>query len=481
VALAVLALAVTLAVHVSPWATKGFGVSHDGYNGAMWGLGARAARDDPLGHRLGGVQPQGYRYANHPPLTVWAATATTALGGERPAAVRAPAALASLAALAVLALLLRDAGFSPPEAVAGVVLAGTSAMFLTYGAMLDTPVVALPFGLAAVAAAQRAWQGRPAPDVLVLAVGALAGLAGWQALLAAGLAGGLALLSGRGPGPRSARVLLAGAAAGLALTLGWIAWVEGTLLELADQASLRSGAGESWLDRQGRFLLDLYGPALLAVLAAGLLVGLARGDGADDRAGGRTGWWGGARPLLAVLVTVVVLYVVAFRQAAGIHDYWTYWGVALVAGAGAAGARAVLGLRRRLPDRAGPVVAAVVALVVLGVAAAGAGRRSDADRAIQEGLDAVPVLAAAPRAPEPDAATVAVRDADRTGAPWANWATHGEALRPTRAELAALPADRLLFFRAEGPLDPALRAAAVAVRGRYVLVPAGAYRQALGR
>ena len=42
-AFTIVALAATLVIHVSPWITKGFGYSTDGYNGAMWGLGARGA------------------------------------------------------------------------------------------------------------------------------------------------------------------------------------------------------------------------------------------------------------------------------------------------------------------------------------------------------------------------------------------------------------------------------------------------------
>lgn len=168
--LTIVALAATLVVHVSPWVTKGFGYSYDGYNGAMWSLGARGAVDDPIGNRLGGIQPSGYRYANHPPLLVWTTAVTGGLTGERPVALRAPALLASLVALVLLAALLRDAGFDPVEIAGGLAVAGTSAMFLTFGAMLDTPVLSLPFGLAALWTAQRAWQGRPPPGP-VLPVG----------------------------------------------------------------------------------------------------------------------------------------------------------------------------------------------------------------------------------------------------------------------------------------------------------------------
>ena len=244
-------LAATLVIHVSPWVTKGFGYSADGYNGAMWGLGARGAVEDPIGNRLGGIHPSGYRYANHPPLLVWTTAVTGGLTGERPVALRAPALLASLAALVLLAALLHDAGFGLGDVAGGLAVAGTSAMFLTYGAMLDTPVLSLPFGLAAVWAAQRAWQGRPPPRPVLMATGLAAALAGWQSLLAAALATALTLLSPSADGRRAGRVLGTGALAGLAITLAWIAWVEGTLLALGDQVAYRTSFDTGdWLSRQ---------------------------------------------------------------------------------------------------------------------------------------------------------------------------------------------------------------------------------------
>ena len=466
-AVTLLALAATLVVHVSPWVAEGFGTSHDGFNGATWGLAARGARADPIGNRLGGVHPDGYRYANHPPLLVWTATATTAVVGESPFALRAPALLASLAALALLALLLLDAGLAPGAVAAGLAVAGTTGMFLTYGALVDTPVFSFPVGLAALAAAQRAWQGRPPPRWVLAALGALAALAGWQALLATGLA---TLLAHAGPGRegrRAARWLGAGLAGGLALTVAWIAWVQGTLARLGDQAATRTRTGTAdWFGRQELYLGDLYGPAVLAVTAAGLAVALLL---APTR----------VRPLVAVVAATVVLYTLAFREGSQVHDYWTFWGVALVAGTVAALAHAISAWARPRPLLVARAVPAVLVVAVLALAVAGATHRSRADGAIRDGVGAAEVLALAPRALDPRQSTVAVRRAE-DGAPWADFVTHGSAATPTPEELAQLPPDRLVFLVTIAEPDAEVRAAAIAIDGRNVLMAAGDYQRITG-
>lgn len=481
-AFTIVALAATLVIHVSPWITKGFGYSTDGYNGAMWGLGARGAIEDPIGNRLGGVHPSGYRYANHPPLLVWTTAVTGGLTDERPVALRAPALLASLVALLLLAALLRDAGFGLGEIAGGLAVAGTSAMFLTYGAMLDTPVLSLPFGLAAIGAAQRAWQGRPPPAPVLVIAGLLAALAGWQSLLAVVVGAALTLCSPSTDGRRAGRILGAGAAAGLAITLAWIAWVKGTLLALGDQAAYRAGIDTAqWLDRQQTHAGDLYGPVLLVVAAVGLVLAVALphrpNPATSDAPMPRS--WTGARPLAGLLASVVILYTVIFREASALHDYWTFWGVALLAVAATALLHEVVHVASRLPR---PAAVAVQSLAVVGVvvlALSGAGHRSRADQSIQEGLGAVPVLAAAPRASSPDQATIVVRGPEQI-LPWADFATGGRARGALPADLARLPPDTMVFLIANGDPSPEVRTAAAAVDGRYVLIRAGDYQRIVG-
>ncbi|QYG95235.1 hypothetical protein HC251_24255 [Iamia sp. SCSIO 61187] len=483
-------VAVAFLVAVAPWATDDFGYSLDGFNGAAWGLGARALADDPLDSRLGGVRPEGDRYANHPPLTVWSAAIGSAVSGDEPAAVRAPALLAGLLALAVLALLLHDAGLRPAATAAGVALAGTSGMFLTYGAMLDTPVVSLPFGLLALAAAQRVWQRRPPPTPALVAIGAVAALAGWQSALAAGLGGATCLLAapGEGPSPRRGAVALgAGIAAGAAVTLGWAAWVHGGLRPLIDQAGFRSGvrrsdAAAGWLDRLGRHLDDLYGPApVLAAIAVAVALGLVAGPGRADG----TRWWrpAGLRPVLAVLVVTVVGYTLLFRNGAAVHDYWTYWGVALV-GAGAAAVVQVLTADDRSPLARLPdgIRTGVVGVVVVALAVAGYGRQSGAETRIREGLDVIPVLEQVDRPDRPTQVVVAVRGSSGE-LPWVHHIVHGRAVTADDvASLRRLPPDLPVLVILRGPPSPALRALATDVDedGRFLLVPAGDLLRHLG-
>lgn len=474
---------VGLAVHVAPWVTGGFGVSHDGYNGSMWGLNGRALWDDPLGSRLGGIQPDGPRYANHPPLIVWASALAGGPTDGSALALRTPALLASVASLVVLARLLLDAGLRALPVAGGILLAGCSSMFLTYGALLDTPVISLPLGLAVVAVAQRGWQGRPVPARWAVATAFVAGVGGWQAIGIAGVAVLACLLAPGRAGRRTAIALAAGVAGGTAATLAWITWVRGDLWRLVDQGRLRQTAdGASWAEAQRDHLGDLFGPALLVLVVVGAVLALAgvalRGDDRDGA--GASPWWRGPGPLVAVVASAVVGYSAVFRQASAEHDYWAFWGVALVAVSAATVLDVVVGALRRAPAVAGRAAGALVVVGVLWLAGAGLLTRGAADRAIQEGSEAAPVLASVPRASSPDQVTMAARHAE-TGAPWARFATRGTVLRPTVEEIADLPADLPLFIRTRAVPDARLRAVALAVEGHFVVLRAGDYREILGR
>jgi hypothetical protein len=123
---------------------------------------------------------------------------------------------------------------------------------------------------------------------------------------------------------------------------------------------------------------------------------------------------------------------------------------------------------------------AVVGVVVL--ALSGAVHRSRSDQSIQEGLEAVPVVAAAPRASSPDQATLAVLGNEPI-LPWADFVTGGRAAQAASpADVARLPPDTMVFFVAAGGPSPEIRAAAVAVagEGNYVLMRAGDYQRIAG-
>jgi hypothetical protein len=177
---------------------------------------------------------------------------------------------------------------------------------------------------------------------------------------------------------------------------------------------------------------------------------------------------------------VVVLYTVTFRQASAAHDYWTFWGVALLAVAATALLHWVWRGARRLPR---PAAVAIQSLAVLGVvvlATSGAGHRSSSDQSIQYGLGAIPVVAAAPRASYPDEATLVV-PGEEPILPWADFITGGRAAQAaTPADVARLPPDTLVFVLTGPEPSPEVRAAAIAVEGRYVLMRAADYQRIVG-
>jgi 4-amino-4-deoxy-L-arabinose transferase-like glycosyltransferase len=485
---AVLVVGALFVAHTEPWISRGFGYSLDGFNGAVWGQGARAAVDDPIASRLGGIQPDGHRYANHPPLTVWSSAVLSAVSGDSPVAVRLPAVLASLLALAALALLLHDAGAAPGAVVVGVVAAGTCSMFLTYGAMLDTPVVSLPFALLTLAAARRGWQGRPPPGWMTVGAAALACVSGWQAALLTGIVVAVSLVAHR----RTAGRLLVGMALGTTVSVAWIAWVHGSLRPLFHQATYRSGSGGvqvSWITAQQRHLGDLYGPVLLVLVAIGLVVALlprraATAEPAEPATEPTAPPWArplltGLRPVVLVLVASVVGYTALFRNGSAIHDYWTFWGVALVAVGAAALADRLIGRAEASLPRT--LVTVATAVVVVALAASGLTRSSDAEQRVRDGVDLIAVIEEAPNATDPTATAIAVYDQPGT-LPWADYAVGGLAVHADDVDdLRALPPDLPVLVVLGGPASPALQSRAIAVNDRFALVPAAALADHLGR
>lgn len=491
-----------LLFHVSPWLSAGLGDSHDGYNAATWGLGARGAVEDPIGNRLGGIQPDGFRYANHPPLLVWTLIPVTAVADDSPLALRLVPLAASVAAIVVLALLLLDAGLSEWAAAAGVLLAGTSAMFLTYGAMVDTPVFGLPFALGAVWAAQRAWQGRPPPIWAGALLGCLAALAGWQAFVAAVVAGMVALAASIRSSPGSRRAvaaILAGSAAGLAIDIGWTWWVLGGLSELANQGVSRAEIPTSlWFNQQVEFAKELFGVPLLILVIGGLLAtavaswrSTRRSTALDDAdaqpnadgqsAPGAAGSvWATGAPLFATLVVTVVSYAAMFKQAAWVHSYWNFYGVAV---AGVASAMLIDGMRRATqsfsPVTRTAVMSAMAAIVVL-VAATSIGSRSLSDLQIQRGLDVTPLVAALPRASDPTDVVAATVGGDQIK-PWLRWTTHGQNKPVELDEGAALNSDTPVLVTLPTAIGPSSkRPTSMMTRGRFALVPAGELSELIG-
>lgn len=469
VSVALVVVAMVLLVHVNPWLGAGLGDSHDGYNAAVWSFGARGGADDPIGSRLGGISVDGTPYAHHPPLLVWTLIPVTALAGDSAFALRLIPLVASLVAVAILAALLRDSGLGRRAVVGGVLLAGTSPMLLTYGALVDTPVFGLPFALGAVWAAQRAWQRRPPPAPVAVLVGVGAALAGWQALLAAAIAAAVGAVR-VGAGRRGAMLPLArGLAAGVAVDLLWIWWVMGGLADLLEVGGTRTQMNTAhWLEHQAEFAWDLFGPLLLAAIVAGCAVALLARSG--ER---RTLLPESATLLLGVWGAVVVGYAVLFRHGSYIHSYWNFYGVALV---GIATAVILHSLdeplaRLRAPYRRVAKAASLAGVFL--VAAFGVAYRSTADHEIQLGLEVLPLLDNLPATVDHDEVLVATIGGDPSK-PWLRWATGGTNEQVEVDDLERLDPDRLVLAK-QGHVRPPVFWAGTSARtnGHYVLIPAG--------
>lgn len=476
-------LAVVVVAHAAPWIGGGFGYSLDGFNGAVWGQGARALVEDPVGSRLGGIQPDGHRYANHPPLTVWSAAVTSAIGGDDSVAVRLPAIVAAAVTPALLALLLTRSRVRPAAVIVGLVAGASSAMALTYGTMLDTPVVSLPAGLVALVVAQRVWAGDPPSTARLVGSAALAALAGWQALLLTVVATVVTVAVDR----RSATRLGIGVAVGAGLTVAWAGWVHGSLAPLFGQAEVRSGGASPgpWSDTIADYLSDLFGPVLLALTLAGVVVTSVRlavadgadPDGTDGEASGRR--MAGVGPVALVLAVAIVGYTLVFRNGAAIHPYWTFWGVALVAVAVAALADAVLAVLTRVPGGRwlSGATALVAAVALLG---AGLSRTSRAEQRIHDGLDVLVLLDEVPDADRPTDVAIGVRG-DPGTSPWAEYAVDGRAARAdSPAEIRRLEPDLPVIVVLAAPPSPALREVALGIEGRFALVRADELAELLG-
>ncbi len=301
--------------------TAPFGDSDEGINGAVWSLSARSLRElGIVDSRLGGHRTDGTEYATHPPGTVVTTAMAQAVGGARSWASRAPAWLATLAALLLLYRLARRARFDPLVAGGAVALVALTPMALVYGPMLDTPIVAFPFGVLVITCWFRDWQAEEAGDLaaagLTTAAALFAGLFGWQAAVLTAMCG--LTLAARAvrhrPGAiRAALPYLVGGAVGVALSLSWSWWVYGSFQTLFDKFGGRSGDSSGvglgdMVSFQLPWLANLLGLSFVGLI--GCVVALR------DRF---------LRPLAAMALASVAVYAVIFRQAAAGHQYWNYW------------------------------------------------------------------------------------------------------------------------------------------------------------
>jgi 4-amino-4-deoxy-L-arabinose transferase-like glycosyltransferase len=344
--------------------TGPFGLSHDGRNGAVWGLGTQAIRDlGPVVSRLGALRTDGTTYTNHPPMILIETALAETLAGEHPVVTRSAAWISLLVTIALLYRLARRWGIPALPAAAGVVVGIANPMVVAYGSMLDTPMTSLAAGAAVALGWLRAWQRDPWPRWACFAVAAFACLSGWEATLLVVIASAalaVRALRATTTGPvrteirTTAIAFAAGGVVGLGLTVAWATWATGDPLALAQPFLLRTGSdnGVTWFGAliiQTAHLSELFGVTLLG------LAGCALALRVPDR-----------RALAALLLGTTLLYPAVLYNGAYYHDYWNYWLVIPIA----MGAAQLLewvadGLRARGAGELWSAVAVVAVPVVL--------------------------------------------------------------------------------------------------------------------
>jgi hypothetical protein len=307
-----------------------FGMEHDGFNAAMWALGADAISENGLLGSRFGSEREFMTYGNHPPVTVLATWLSRRLLGESHLATRLPALLASVIAALLLVRLLQVVGCNRRSAVIAATASTSLPMFLAFGSMLDTWILGLPFGIALLLTLAE----RRTSSARVAAI-ALCCLCSWQGVVLVVLA--LPALARRF-GIRSPAVFAA--VGGLVAVFAFKSYV-----------GAPGGLEIGWpLDGRSWTHISTYFAWMMPLIPAALLV--------RDRT---IGFLATASPLA---------YAVAMSSHADIHPYWTYWW--LVAAALGAGL-----LAQKIVRQQRVLAASVLVLAVLSVLMGNQQERAD--------------------------------------------------------------------------------------------------------
>jgi 4-amino-4-deoxy-L-arabinose transferase-like glycosyltransferase len=301
----------------APFGFLPVGSSVDAYNGATWSNGARALRESgPIDSKFGAVWSgtEGDRYANHPPGIYPATALAQWLVSDDELGARLLVFLASLAAAVFLFMLLCELDLAPVLAAASVGIGLSVPMFLTFGTMLDTLMLGLPFAAGYLVLWQRSLSGRRNYLALAAAAAAVC-LVAWEGVvLVAVTALVTAVVSRDREHLRAIAAAAAGAASAVVVTGLWQVWVYGDLEEVLDQGALRAGSSGfsfgDYVDSQFIALRETFGIPAMVVLGIGAVVLVARPR---------------FRPVGVAALGTSIAYAVGFREGSYVHDYWNYW------------------------------------------------------------------------------------------------------------------------------------------------------------
>jgi 4-amino-4-deoxy-L-arabinose transferase-like glycosyltransferase len=301
----------------APFGFLPIGSSVDAYNGATWSTGARALRESgPIDSKFGAVWSgvEGDRYAHHPPGIYPATALAQWLVSDDELGARLLVFLASLAAAVFLFLLLCELNLTPVLAAASVGIGLSVPMFLTFGTMLDTVMLGLPFAAGYLVLWQRSLSGRQNSLCLAAAAAAVC-LVAWEGVVLVAVT--MLVMAGVNRDRerlRAIAVAAAGAASAVVVTGLWQIWVYGDLTEVLDQGALRAGSSGfsfgDYLDSQLSWLRETFGIPAMVVLGIGVLAFVARRR---------------FRPVGFAALGTSIAYAVGFREGSFVHDYWNYW------------------------------------------------------------------------------------------------------------------------------------------------------------
>ena len=301
----------------APFGFLPIGSSVDAYNGATWSTGARALRESgPIESKFGAVwsSARADRYAHHPPGIYPATALAQWLVSDDELGARLLVFLASLAAAVFLFMLLCELDLAPVLAAASVGIGLSVPMYLTFGTMLDTVMLGLPFAAGYLVLWQRSISGHTNYLALAAAAAAVC-LVAWEGVvLVAVTMLVMAVVRRDRERLRAIAASGVGTVSAVVLTALWQVWVYGDLTDVLDQGARRAGSSGfsfgDYLDSQLSSLRETFGIPAMVMLGIGMLAFVARRR---------------FRPVGFAALGTSIAYAVGFREGSFVHDYWNYW------------------------------------------------------------------------------------------------------------------------------------------------------------